>query len=81
MNNTTYVQRLIIGYKEMAKLYSKISPCKNCQYRELGCHNKGACKNPEMTYEQWLKSGVEVKKDYYRDFRKPSKRQRSYYGN
>lgn len=64
----------------MAKLFTKTAPCKDCKYREIGCHSKGACKNPEMSYDEWLASGVEIQKEYFADFRKSSKRQRSYYG-
>lgn len=52
----------------MAKVYEGDSPCKWCKEREVGCHAK--C----VAYKEWVKSGIEVKNDFYDIKKKRRKR-------
>lgn len=47
------------------KVYHSQCPCKDCEYREVGCHSSGKCKNPKMTYEEWKQDYAEQKYEPY----------------
>lgn len=41
------------------KIYQSECPCKECPYRQVGCHDKGKCENPTLTYDEWKNNFVE----------------------
>lgn len=43
----------------MAKAYTSICPCYKCKDRTENCHKRGMCTNSTLTYEEWLKTGIE----------------------
>lgn len=56
----------------MAKAYEYVCPCKGCDKRELGCHEK--C----VLYKKWKKSGIEIVNQSipYFDFNKVKRRRK-----
>lgn len=46
------------------KIYTEISPCRDCERREVGCHS--AC----IDYINWKASGREQPKPFYSPMRK-----------
>lgn len=41
------------------KIYQSECPCKECPHRQVGCHDKGKCENPNLTYDEWKNNFVE----------------------
>ena len=52
----------------MSKAYEYVCPCKECNCREVGCHSK--CE----AFNDWKKSGIEIKKDYFETKKKRRRR-------